>query len=285
MGLSVYVNRVCWQVVHINSEPSAVYYFTYSTMSDSPFRQFSPYEQTQIARYGVLPAVGDPWKIPQTNTTPVEYLTGKAEFCDLVIEITPEALIPRIETEELVARASNYLHVLLAHEATALPLHALDIGTGCGAVPLALAARFSPDQVVLTASEVSAGALQVARQNDKTGRITFIESDLLAQVPVRQYAVITANLPYIPHDRIPYLDPSVHAHEPHVALDGGPDGLHLIKQMLAQVPPYLHPNGVIILEVDYTHTPADFQWLASSWKAEFVHDQFERQRFVELRLS
>ena len=105
-------------------------------------RKFTPYEQTQLGRYGHIPSGGDPFQLPETDTTPVEYLTGKAEFCGLVLNVSPEVLIPRLETEELVERAIEFITAALALKTTELPLQLLDVGTGCGAVPCALAARF-----------------------------------------------------------------------------------------------------------------------------------------------
>ena len=245
-------------------------------------RKFTPYEQTQLGRYGHIPSGGDPFQLPETDTTPVEYLTGKAEFCGLVLNVSPEVLIPRLETEELVERAIEFITAALALKTTELPLQLLDVGTGCGAVPCALAARFSPEQLTLTGSEVSATALEVARQNDPAGRVTWLESDVLDQVPNLGYTLITANLPYIPSERIPYLDASVSAHEPHVALDGGSDGLQLIRKLLNQAPSFLVPQGKVILEVDYTHTITDFSLESADWKLEFSRDSFDRQRFIEL---
>lgn len=254
-------------------------------MQKAHIRHFTPYEQTQLARYGALPEVGDPYTLPADNSTPVEYLTGKAEFCGLVLSVTPDVLIPRIETEELVNKAVTALshwQTARASSEADQPLRFLDVGTGAGPVPLAVATHFSPAQLTITASEVSAAALEVARTNDSTERVTWLESNLLDKIPPQTFHVITANLPYIPRERIATLDPSVRSHEPHVALDGGPDGLTLIRTFVEQLPPFCLSGTVILMEVDYTHTEADFQWLAPSWQLECIHDQFERQRFVRL---
>ena len=124
-----------------------------------------------------------------------------------------------------------------------------DIGTGCGAIAVALA-RAVP-RAVIYATDVSAGAIEVARTNakrhDVANRIAFRRGDLLEPVPV-YLDLIVANLPYVDSEDLKGLEPEVRDHEPRLALAGGADGLDLIRRLLRQAPHYLRPRGAIIFE-------------------------------------
>ena len=89
-------------------------------------------------------------------------------------------------------------------------------------------------------------------------------------------------MPYIPQSRINYLSDSVKNYEPHIALDGGEDGLSLISKFLTQAQQYLSPHGQILLEVDYTHDQSALQKIAGDFQLKMIFDQFNRQRFVLL---
>lgn len=239
---------------------------------------------------------------------PVEYISGLSEFCGLEFIVTPDVLIPRLETEELVALAcketqrlnglmaqsSNNSTQQLTNSATE-PILICEIGTGCGAVAVTLAHKLHSisKKYHIVASDVSVPAIAVAKQNaasllnnkeqSTNSEVQFLVSDLFSQYPVdQQFDIIIANLPYIPSDRINSLDPSVKDYEPHLALDGGGEGLTLIKEMLGQALGHSHQGTVIFLEVDYTHTANEFDEFLSNWDIETVIDQFYRQRFVKL---
>ena len=169
---------------------------------------------------------------------PVAYLVGEREFWSLLLEVTPETLIPRPDTETLVRAV-----VELA------PRSIADIGTGCGAIALALAVELPEARVV--GAELAPGALEVARRNgERLGlaeRVEWLQCDLVAGLE-GQFEAIVSNPPYVPTGELEGLAPELR-HEPRVALDGGPDGCRLIERLVAEAPALLAPDGVLALEV------------------------------------
>lgn len=186
---------------------------------------------------------------------PVAYLLGKRGFHALDLELTVDSrvLVPRPDTEHLV----DWLLEELAPEGGA-PLRLLDVGTGSGAIALALK-KARPDAEV-TACDVSDDALAVARDNaEQAGLdIAFARSDLLCDLaaPDDGWHAIAANLPYIPSAELDALQPEVARWEPRLALDGGPDGLGPIRRFVAQVPAVLAPGGRIYLELGHGQSTA-----------------------------
>lgn len=176
--------------------------------------------------------------------TPLPYLTGQQEFYGLAFHVSPNVLIPRPETELLVEQALNWLK---AHPQRRT---AADVGVGSGCITVTLTQKI-PDLCVL-ACDRSSGALATARANARLhqvdGRISFLQSDLLSACST-QFDLVCANLPYIPSTDLPRLE--VSRHEPLLALDGGPDGLALIAQLLADAPRWLAPAGLMLLEIEY----------------------------------
>jgi release factor glutamine methyltransferase len=156
---------------------------------------------------------------------PLEYLLGGTVFAGHRVEITPAVLIPRPETE------------ILFHEACALiqpqGLPVIDVGTGSGILALALARKFS--QLEIVGIDMSEAALVVAGRNTAgLENVKLLKSDLLADVSIPAKAqMIVANLPYIPTAQIDTLMREVR-HEPRLALDGGPDGLDLVRRLITQ---------------------------------------------------
>ncbi|WP_119065644.1 peptide chain release factor N(5)-glutamine methyltransferase [Aggregatilinea lenta] len=175
---------------------------------------------------------------------PVAYLLGRRAFYDRDLAVTPDVLIPRPETEHLVEAALDWAR-------GRADLRVVDVGTGSGAIAVTLAAHL-PDARIW-AVDVSAEAVAVARQNaDAYGlaaRITVMHGDLLAPVLASgvRADLIAANLPYIPSGDLSAL--VVAQHEPRLALDGGPDGLDVIRRLLAQAPDVLAPAGLLLLEI------------------------------------
>ena len=160
---------------------------------------------------------------------PLEYLLGATTFAGHRVAVTPDVLIPRPETEILLEEAIRLI------EPEGLPV--LDAGTGSGILALALAKKFP--QVEIVATDISPAALALAQSNaernaDGAGKIRFVESDLMEapSLPER-FQMIVANLPYIPTGQIDGLMREVR-HEPRLALDGGADGLDLIRRLIAQ---------------------------------------------------
>lgn len=234
-------------------------------------------EKTHLHRFGLGQI-----KIDDYGQMPVEYITGKVEFRHLVFEINSEVLIPRVESEELVNLALDHLFQL-----TQQKIIMADVGCGSGAIGLSVFLEYPQDNLSLYLSDLSAPALAVAQTNvDRlapTAPIQLIKSDVLrAYPPQLKFDLITANLPYIPTARLKALDKAVIDYEPILALDGGADGLQVIKKLITQAHGRLTQSGLIILEVDHTH---DEEFLRQNLNLEQLQlkiklDQFQRTRFA-----
>lgn len=191
---------------------------------------------------------------------PLVHLTGQREFYGLDFEITPDVLTPRVETE---------LMVELAIKHTPQNGMLLDVGTGSGAI--AIATSKNRTDLGITATDVSAVALRVARKNAAKHevKIKLIESNLLDDV-TGQFDVITANLPYLTDDAD--LMPEV-KYEPRVALVGGPDGLDLYRKFFDKIGAHLSPGGIVIIEADpWQHS--DLIALAEAKGLEVAQDDY-----------
>jgi release factor glutamine methyltransferase len=194
----------------------------------------------------------------------VAYITGKKEFFGLDLEVDARVLVPRPDTETLVDEALARLAAVgdapggLGDPPRAVRL--ADVGTGSGAVAIAIAktgAKTLPTLEVV-ASDLSPGALTLARQNaERHGvAITFVEGDLDAPLgPLAPFDVIAANLPYIASADIAGLAAEVRS-EPLLALDGGADGLVLVRRLVAAAPGLLRAGGAIALEIGAGQAPA-----------------------------
>jgi release factor glutamine methyltransferase len=190
---------------------------------------------------------------------PVAYIRGFKEFFGLAFSVDGRALIPRPETERLVELAEREVQRRLTvapRPAGAAPLRLVDVGTGTGAIAVALAVtlrrRGMYDEVEILATEESAAALALARENavghGVADRIRFLEADLLPPVVVSPFDIVLANLPYVRSDAIASL-PVAASYEPRVALDGGTDGLAVIGRLLERLPEALIPGGVALIEI------------------------------------
>ncbi len=183
---------------------------------------------------------------------PLPYILGHWEFFGLDFIVAPAVLIPRPETELLVEHALDWLR---SHPAARL---AADIGTGSGCIAIGLAAH-CPHLHVL-ATDLSTSALEIARQNalkhSLAERIDLIQADLIDPSIVERSRVdlIVANLPYIPTETLPKL--AVYQKEPTLALDGGVDGLDLVRRLLKQAPACLAPGGLMLLEIEHRQGPS-----------------------------
>ena len=177
---------------------------------------------------------------------PLAYVIGRRAFYDVDLVVDSRALIPRPETEHLVDAALEWCrHMPLPNP------RIIDVGTGSGAIAIVLA-RHLPDARV-TAADYSADALALATRNaERYGlgeRIAFVQSDLLASVS-GPFDAVTANLPYVPSAEVAGLQPEVSQYEPHLALDGGTDGLALIRRLMAQLGSALARPGLALFEID-----------------------------------
>lgn len=182
---------------------------------------------------------------------PFPYVLGHWEFFGMEFVVTPDVLIPRPETELLVERALAWLKEFPSRKAV------VDVGTGSGVIAVSIAVNVSG--VNILATDISPHALKVAQKNavrlDVLQQIDFMQCDLLPErtTPLRRerrFDLICANLPYIPTKTMYSL--AVFGREPTLALDGGDDGLDLIRRLLHMAPDWLARNGMILLEIEST---------------------------------
>ena len=182
---------------------------------------------------------------------PLAYILGQREFYGISVMVTPAVLIPRPETEGLVEHA--LFMALMGMESTELTI--ADVGTGSGAIAINLAIHLPAAKIF--AVDLTDEVLDVASYNIRahgvSDRVSLAIGDLLDAVP-EPVDLIVANLPYIPTDRMPTLQPEVQK-EPALALDGGPDGLDLVRRLLTQAEDKLKDHGIILLELDPEQIP------------------------------
>lgn len=174
---------------------------------------------------------------------PLPYITGHQEFYGLDFEVSPDVLIPRPETELLVEEALNWLK---AHPDCR---RAADVGVGSGCISVSLAKHITDLQVV--GVDISEKALQMAQKNvirhAVSGQVELVRGDLFSGL-AGPFNLVCANLPYIPSGALAGLE--VKKHEPLLALDGGLDGMDLIRRLAADLPQVLAPNGLALLEIE-----------------------------------
>lgn len=178
---------------------------------------------------------------------PVSRILGEKEFWSLSLQVTPDVLVPRPDTETVVEAALDFVtRGGLREEA----LRILDIGTGTGALLLALLRELPKASGIGT--DISEAALSVARGNAErnalASRAQFLASDIAAGV-AGPFDLIVSNPPYIVHADIATLDPEVRDFDPSLALDGGTDGLDVYRAIAAQAPLLLAPGGLLIVEL------------------------------------
>ena len=181
----------------------------------------------------------------RSEGAPVAYLVGRKEFFSLPLIVSPAVLIPRPDTETAVVVALDCLKDKQAPRV-------VDVGTGSGCLALAIAKHHLTARIV--AIDISREALAIARQNAEAlglgDRIEFREGDLLAPVSEEvPFDLIVANPPYIRSADIAGLEPGVRDFEPHMALDGGADGLRVVDRMIGEVLSRLKPGGDLVLEI------------------------------------
>mgnify|MGYP004457026169 FL=1 len=177
---------------------------------------------------------------------PTAYLIGEWEFYGLPLDISRDVLIPRPDTEVLAGLAIDFVKTQGA-------CRVLDLCAGSGCIGLAVASQCPESRVVL--GELSEGALRICRQNIRrnglSGRVVPMQMDALAPPPAQlgEFRCLVSNPPYIPAGDIPGLDPSVRDYEPHMALDGGADGLDFYRNLAGEWKNALTVGGKIFLEV------------------------------------
>lgn len=180
---------------------------------------------------------------------PSAYITGHKEFYGLDCKVDSRALIPRPETELLVELA---LEFAARHTTQGAGLTIADVGVGCGAIAIALAANLPGARVVAT--DISPSALKLASENVSShrvdDRVTLLEGDLLQPV-TGPIDILVSNPPYIKSDEIHALPREIRDHEPRVALDGGEDGIEIIERLIGQSRDKLRPGGAMFLEIGW----------------------------------
>lgn len=201
---------------------------------------------------------------------PIAYIRGEREFYGLPFRVDPRVLVPRPDTETLVETA------LERSKARSLYGRALDLCTGSGCVAIAFA-RTRPTWRV-TASDISADALAVARGNaERLGAIpntSFIQGDLFAALPRgARFELITGNPPYIARGEIAELAADVRDFEPRLALDGGDDGLDLVRRIIELAPAFLAPGGLLALEIGFGQASAVAELFAARGFRDVVRDR------------
>src|SRR5580692_783775 len=190
---------------------------------------------------------------------PLEQVLGWAEFCGLRITVAPGVFVPRRRTEFLVRQA-----VLLARrddppsEGMARPsVVIVDLCCGAGAIGAALAAAV--DRAEVHAADIDPAAVRCARQNLPNPRGHVYQGDLYEPLPAAlrgRVGVLVANVPYVPTGEIGFLPPEARAHEPGVALDGGADGLDVLRRVAAGAPHWLTPGGHLLIEISERQAPS-----------------------------
>ncbi|MBZ5501498.1 MAG: peptide chain release factor N(5)-glutamine methyltransferase [Acidobacteriia bacterium] len=198
---------------------------------------------------------------------PTQYLTGKQEFWGLEFEVTPAVLIPRPETEHVVEVALERLgprgiRIRMDTGEPSAPLRVADVGTGSGCLAVALAHELP--HATIFATDISAGAIEVARRNAArhgvADRIHFVDCDLLEAFFVSPLAtshsplsfdLIVSNPPYVARNEAATLAREVREHEPETALFGGPTGLEIYARLVEQAGALLRPGGILVLELGY----------------------------------
>jgi release factor glutamine methyltransferase len=202
---------------------------------------------------------------------PLQYITGVQEFYGLPMQVTRDTLIPRPETEHLV-------EAVIGWAATReRPLHILDVGTGTGAIAIALAHHLK--DAAVTACDLSAAVLAVAAENARENRVAvrFVVSDLLAAFAHEQAAgfrfdAIVSNPPYVPTGDAAEMQPEVRDYEPHSALFAGSDGLDIYRRLIVEARNLLMPGGLLAMEMGFGQSEP-LRALLDGWKdVRFLDD-------------
>ena len=213
---------------------------------------------------------------------PLQHITNMQEFMKLNFYVSQDVLIPRPDTEILVEEVINIAKKIRAKKI-------LDLCTGSGAIAVSLAKYIEDSQI--TATDISEKALRVAKlnakNNDVEDKITFIKSDLFKEIPKEKYDIIVSNPPYIRKEEIERLDREVKK-EPHIALDGGEDGLDFYRKIIHNSEEYLKFNGYLCLEIGYDQKIDVIELIENEEKYKDTYskkDLYGNDRIVITKLS
>jgi release factor glutamine methyltransferase len=191
---------------------------------------------------------------------PLEQVVGWAEFCGLRIVVEPGVFVPRRRTEFLVRQATALLGRVTGPAQPARPAGrrplVVDVCCGSGAIGAAVAAALGP--VELHAADIDPAAVACARRNLAAAGGRVYQGDLFGPLPAAlrgRVALLVANVPYIPTGEIGLLPPEARVHEPRAALDGGADGLDVLRRVAAAAPRWLAPGGHVLTETSERQAP------------------------------
>lgn len=208
---------------------------------------------------------------------PVSRILGRKGFWKIMLDVTPDVLSPRADTEALLDVA---LPAFAPHQAFRIA----DLGTGSGAILLAILAERAGATGLGT--DISSEALAVARENAANlgldGRAAFLRTEWAAGLADHSFDLVVSNPPYIPSGDIDGLDPEVRDHDPRLALDGGPDGLAAYRDLAPEVTRILKPGGVFVVEIGWDQAePVKALFEAEGFKdVKVVRDLSDRNRVI-----
>ena len=195
-------------------------------------------------------AVMDGYVERRLRREPVSRILGRKGFWKIMLNVTPDVLSPRPDTETILDIA---MLAFAPHEAFSM----IDLGTGSGAILLAVLAERPAATGVGT--DISSEALAVAKENaanlDLDGRAAFLRTEWAAGFGDHSFDFVASNPPYIPTDDIAGLDPEVREHDPILALDGGPDGLQAYRDLAPEIRRILKPGGTFAVEIGFDQGP------------------------------
>lgn len=215
-----------------------------------------------------------------SKNEPIQYILGYADFMNIRLTVTPDVLIPRSDTETLVLvalaaiRNNGYSKIL-------------DMCTGSGAIALGILHELPGKKYNAVCADISAKALSVAQRNAQNlyeKRVSFIESDFFSAFDANndKFDIIVSNPPYIEKGDIIELMPQVRDYEPHLALDGGLDGLDAYRQLISHAPDYLAEGGTLAFEVGYTQAHRVADLMSKSFQnIEIIKDLSGIERVVK----
>lgn len=206
---------------------------------------------------------------------PLQYILGTQEFMSLEFFVSPDVLIPRADTETLVEC------VLEKMQNKGFSL--LDIGTGSGCIPLSIA--HYNKRSFARGLDINQKAIALAEKNAEnlnlTDRVTFESFDILTKIPKGKYDVVTSNPPYIETAVIDTLQTEVRDFEPHLALDGGQDGLTFYRRICKIAPDFLTKDGILAFEIGYKQGKSVKNIMSENFKnIEIIKDLAENDRVV-----
>jgi release factor glutamine methyltransferase len=205
---------------------------------------------------------------------PAQYITGHQEFWGMDLIVSPAVLIPRPETEHVVETVLELAKLKLVERRASPPVRIVDVGTGSGAIALALAKELPSAEI--HATDISPEALEVARANaarhDLTSRIKFHQTDLLSGLPHREFDFVVSNPPYVGESEEDSVQLEVRKFEPRNAVFAGPTGLEVIERLIPQAQTVLRPRGWLVFEISGTIAEAARHSLAGWAEVQLTND-------------